>query len=167
MQLLKVIKNEDIGYKKKNVKYKLRKAVRAVLFDKDKTALLFVSKHNYHKIPGGGIKLNEDIKKSLSREIMEETGCIAEINKEIGVVEEYRDNFGIKQLSYCFKAKVVKIKNKPSFTKKEKNQGFKLVWVTLDEAIKLIKNDRPDNYEGRFIVERDIVFLEKAREMKK
>ncbi len=167
MQLLKVIRNEDIGFKRKSVKYKVRKAARAVLFDKDKTALLFVFKHNYHKIPGGGVKSNEDIKIALSREILEETGCTAEIKEEIGVIKEYRDDFGIEQFSYCFTAEVVKIDNKQSFTKKEKDQGFKLVWVTLDEAIKLIKNDKPDNYEGKFIVERDIVFLEKVREIKK
>lgn len=167
MQLLKVIRNEDIGFKNKSVKYKVRKAARAVLFEKDKTALLFVSKHNYHKIPGGGIESDENIKIALSREIMEETGCTVEIKEEIGVIKEYRDNFGIEQSSYCFTAEVVKIDNKQSFTKKEKDQGFKLVWVTLNEAIKLIKNDKPDNYEGKFIVERDIVFLEKVREMKK
>lgn len=167
MQLLKVIRNEDIGFKKKSVKYKIRKAARAVLFDKDKTALLFVSKHNYHKIPGGGVKSNEDIKIALSREILEETGCTTEVKEEVGVIKEYRDDFGIEQFSYCFTAEVVKINNKQSFTKKEKDQGFKLVWVTLDEAIKLIKNDKPDNYEGKFIVERDIVFLEKVREIKK
>ncbi len=167
MQLLKVIRNEDIGFKNKSVKYKVRKAARAVLFEKDKTALLFVSKHNYHKIPGGGIESDENIKIALSREIVEETGCTAEVKEEVGVIKEYRDDFGIEQFSYCFMAEVVKANNKQSFTKKEKDQGFKLVWVTLNEAIKLIKNDKPNNYEGKFIVERDIVFLEKVREMKK
>ena len=90
MQLLKVIRNEDIGFKRKSVKYKVRKAARAVLFDKDKTALLFVFKHNYHKIPGGGVKSYEDIKIALSREILEETGCTAEIKEEIGVIKSGR-----------------------------------------------------------------------------
>lgn len=32
-------------------------------------------------------------------------------------------------------------------------------------ATSLLKNDKPDDYEGKFIVERDAVFLDKAVKM--
>ena len=36
--------------------YPLREAARAVIFDTDdKVGLLYVSKHNYYKLPGGGL----------------------------------------------------------------------------------------------------------------
>lgn len=166
MQLLKVIRNEDLGYKNKKVKYITRKAARAVLFDRGRVALLFVTKHNYHKIPGGGINQKENINSALLREIMEETGCTVYVGKEIGLIKEYRDDFNTEQHSYCFSAKVKETKREPSFTKKEKDHGFKLIWITLDEAINLIKKDKPNNYEGKFIVKRDLLFLKKARELK-
>ncbi len=163
MKTLKVIRNKDVGVKNKKVKYRIRKAARAVLFNKDRVALLNVSKLHYHKIPGGGVETGENIKKALAREIMEETGCTAIVGEIIGIIEEYRDDFKLKQISYCYIAEVVKCGDKPFFTKKEINNGFKLIWVTLDEAIKLLKNDKPEEYEGKFIVIRALEFLERAK----
>ena len=37
----------------------------------------------------------------------------------------------------------------------EIDEGFKLEWVTLDEAYKLIDEDKPTNYEGGLIQRRD------------
>jgi hypothetical protein len=41
------------------------------------------------------------------------------------------------------------------------------VWLSLNEAIKTIENDKPKNYEGVFIQKRDLVFLKKALEISK
>jgi 8-oxo-dGTP diphosphatase len=165
MELLKVIKNRDVGFPNKKVKYRIRKAARAVLFDKNKIALLFASKLKYHKLPGGGVKKKENIKKALAREIMEETGCTAKVKGEVGKIIEYRDNFKLKQFSYCFIADVTKKKNKPKFTKNEKSEGFKLKWVSLENAIKTIENNKSEDYGGKFRVNRDLTFLRKAEEI--
>ena len=169
MKLLKIIKEQDVisgfsaGVK---VDYILRKAARAVVFDKDnKIALLNVSKKNYHKLPGGGIKDNENIKEGLERECEEEIGCDIEIKREIGLIKEYRDKINIFQESYCYLAKIRGKKGKPNFTKKELNHGFHLNWVKLDNAINLIKNDKPINYEGKFIVIRDLAFLKEVKKL--
>lgn len=37
--------------------------------------------------------------------------------------------------------------------------------MTLDEAIEQIKNDTPNNYEGIFIQERDLCFLETYKQI--
>lgn len=53
MKLLKEIKDQELPQDES--KLKIRQAVRVILFDdKNLVPLLFVAKHSYHKIPGGG-----------------------------------------------------------------------------------------------------------------
>lgn len=162
MKLIKEITEKDIGEDGNinDMYYKIRKAARAVIFNnKDEVAILHVSKHNYHKLPGGGIEKDETVLNALNREILEETGCEANITGSIGVVLEYRNKFEQMQISYCYLGKLVKIMNHPSFTEKELREGFKLKWMSLNDAIQALKNDKPDTYEGKFIYLRDIAFL--------
>ena len=162
MELLKEIKDREI---EDESNLKLREASRAVLFDEDSLIpLLFVSKYNYHKLPGGGIDEGEDIKEALVREVLEETGCKIKIDKEIGKIIEFKSKLNVKQISYCYFGKVIS-KGEPNFTEKELSQGFKVIWLSLDEAISKITNDKPNNYEGSFIQKRDLVFLQKANEL--
>jgi len=37
--------------------------------------------------------------------------------------------------------------------------------MDLDEAINLISNEKPENYNGKFIVARDSIFLKKVKEI--
>ena len=123
MELIQEINTEDIGEKSKKVKYDVRKASRAVLFDGDKIALLFVSQKGFHKIPGGGVEKDEDVQKALLREIREEAGCVAKIQNEIGTIIEYRDEIEQINISYGFIAKVIS-KNELLLTEQEKKDGF-------------------------------------------
>lgn len=165
MELLKEIYNEDITGEKISgpISYNLRKAARAIVFNEDdQIAILYVSKHGYHKLPGGGVENSEDIKEALKREAMEEVGVDIFIGEEIGIVIEYRDKFNQLQISYCFFSKVKGTINAPSFTESELMNGFQLKWVTLNEAITLLSTDEPDDYVGKFIKERDLSFLKGA-----
>lgn len=72
--------------------YKERMTARAVVTDLEgRVYLMNVSKHKYHKLPGGGINATEEIVDALKRELLEEIGCQAEIISEIGSIVEYRD----------------------------------------------------------------------------
>ncbi|MEA3229858.1 MAG: ADP-ribose pyrophosphatase, partial [archaeon] len=55
---------------------------------------------------------------------------------------------------------------KPSFTEKEKSHGFQLMWVHLDEAINILRNDNPDDMTGKFIQHRDLEFLSRVQKIK-
>lgn len=164
---LRVITDKDIGLAPKTgVKYKIRKAARAVVFNKDeKIAILFASKYKYYKLPGGGVKPGENLHSALHREVKEETGCTINIKKEVGTIVEYRDRFELKQFSYCFVAEVKEDLRKILFTDKELSEGFELKWVSLNEAIKILQSDKPSNYEGKFVIMRDLIFLKKVKKI--
>ena len=64
MELIKEIYEKDIGYNCENteIAYKIRKASRSIVLNNlHEVALLYVSKNNYHKLPGGGIEVGENI----------------------------------------------------------------------------------------------------------
>lgn len=164
MELLLEIKDKKIPT---NGTYKTRNAARAVIFDENNLVpLLYNSKYNYHKIPGGGIDSGENQVQALLREVLEETGCIIKTTGEVGQIVEFRSEFNLLQTSYCYLGEVI-AKGETNFTKDELSNGFKLVWLTLDEAISTIENDKPTDYEGSFIQQRDIMFLKKVQQMKR
>ncbi|MGH4119568.1 NUDIX hydrolase [Clostridium sp.] len=170
MELIKEIYEKDIDYTSENtdVVYKLRKAARAIVInDSGKIALLYVSKNNYHKIPGGGIEEGENIEIALHREIMEEVGVNIDVLGEIGIIIEYRNAFQQLQISYCYYAKVKGAIKETTFTDEEISNGFKLKWVDFDEAISILENDIPDNYAGKFIQSRDSLFLRRTYDILK
>lgn len=168
MKLLKKITDKDLGHReKKNVKYRTRRAARAIVFDKknkNKIAILYVSKSKFHKLPGGGLKKGEDIEGGLKREVFEETGCLIDIVDEVGMTEEHRSGYGIHQFSYCFIANVKRKYKKPRFTEKEKAYGFQLKWIDLDNAIKLLEKDLPSVYGPDFVLKRDLIFLKQIKQ---
>jgi len=144
--------------------YAMRKAARAVIIDDQQcVALLHVTTANYYKLPGGGIEPNETIEEALHRECWEETGSKIEIIQEIGSVTEYRKMYELTQISYCYLAKVIGEKGIPEFTPDEQQDGFEIVWLSYDQALKVISDDANADDEGRrYIVPRDLLFLQTA-----
>ncbi|HUC31299.1 MAG TPA: NUDIX domain-containing protein [Candidatus Paceibacterota bacterium] len=142
--------------------YKPRLAARGVVFDHDnKVAALPVSKHDYYKLPGGGIEEGESEIEAFRRECLEEIGFDVEVISELGSIVEYRSEFSIIQTSYCYVGKVIGERKEIAFTEHEVSEGFKQpVWVSLKEALKLVSTSNPNNYEGAFIKERDTLILE-------
>ncbi len=173
MKNLLTIKEQDIVPSSPVVDtsaFRKRGASRAVLLDGNgQVYLLNVSKHGYHKLPGGGIDEGEDIKQAMERELMEEVGCKAEIIAELGTVVEYRnyDDGGLEQTSYCYLAKQVGEQVASALEKGELAEGmFEVKATGIDDAIALLSQDKPDNLEGQFIQKRDLAFLQAAKEQR-
>ena len=148
------------------VNFRKREAARAVVSDNaGKIALLRVGLYDYHKLPGGGIDEGEDIPTALERELLEEIGCKAEVTGEVGEIIEYRNQFELEQISYCFVATQIGEKGEPDFTEKELREQFSIVWTdNIDSAIALLEQDKPTNYEGTFLQKRDLALLKAAKE---
>ena len=162
MKIIKIIKSKDLK-SGEILEFNIRKVSRGVVFDKNKNiGLLYVSKNSHHKLPGGGIDNGEDKISTLKRECLEELGCDVEIIDELGQVIEYRKKTLLEQYSYCYLARVVGEKKEPKFTDREISEGFQIKWVSLVEAVLLLKSDKPEGYEGSFIQIRDRAILKAA-----
>jgi 8-oxo-dGTP diphosphatase len=164
MKLIATIHNQDAYPRSPEINpaaFAHREAARAVVFDGAKVALLKVNKHNYYKLPGGGIEPGEDALTGLAREALEEIGCHVEITGEIGQIVEYRDQWRLRQTSYCYIANKIGDSAPPDFTAEELDVGFEIVWApNINTAIKLVRDTRADDtYESTFIQRRDMLFL--------
>ncbi len=163
MKLLLELRDENIGLKPKKLNnLTKRDAARAILLKGKKIALLHVTKQNYHKLPGGGLENKESVKKALFRELLEETGCKAKIISEVGKIIEHRTHLDLIQTSYCYVAQVIE-EGIPQFDSGEMTAGYKLRWASIDSAIKILEKEKPENYEGKFIVARDLKFIKATK----
>jgi 8-oxo-dGTP diphosphatase len=159
MELIKEISRNDFDLSfvpNPDQRYKIRKAARAIVRRDNRIAILNVTRQGIHKIPGGGIEKGEDIREGLSREVLEETGYKIEVESDLGLVIEYRDEFEQIQISYIFIARVVGEPDEVSFTKDELEDGFKLEWIELDKVLSIIEQDCPKDYrDNKYINLRD------------
>lgn len=144
--------------------FTIRLAARGVVYDEHKNiALLPVTKHGYYKLPGGGIDEGEDKRDTFRRECLEEIGYDVEIENELGEIIEYRTESSKVQTSYCYVGKRIGDKQQTALTDNEIENGFiEPVWVSLDEAIELMKK-QTDDYNASFIIERDMFILKTVK----
>jgi 8-oxo-dGTP diphosphatase len=143
-----------------------RKAARVILFDeKNNVALAHVTKQKRYKIPGGGVDENESLENAAKREAKEESGCSIKIIQELGKSIEKRGLHNFSQESICYFAKVIGQKAEPEFTSKEKEEGFEVLWVSIEKAIELFGTVHDLSYLHMFQHVRDLAFLKRAEEM--
>lgn len=144
--------------------YTLRQSARAVVFDTvGRIALLSVGRHDYYKLPGGGIEEGEDIVAALVRECREEIGCSIFVGESLGEVHEYRAKFLQHQISYCFTAQVEGDIGIPTFTPDEVADAFALEWYLPEEALMILESQSPSDYIGRFVTVRDTTILKSLK----
>lgn len=168
--LIDTITDKNIGEESVTVKeFRTRRVSRGIILREDgKIAVFNKANKNEYKLPGGGIEGNEEPEKAFLREALEETGCEVEITDFLGTIEEIKTQEAFKQTSYVYVSKVINDTKKLHLTKKEKDEGAKLVWETPENALKLIQSSF-DNlvaskyesiYHTKFIVCRDTRILQ-------
>ena len=137
-----------------------RAACRWVVIDENgQIPLIFDSYKKWYKLPWWWVEWDESKIETFRREIKEETGCEIENIKEIWKVIEKVSDW--EQINYCFIWRIVS-KWEPHFTQKEIERWCELKWVTLDEAVSLIKNEEANTYEAKLKRERELFILEKS-----
>lgn len=147
-------------------KYKCRITTRGVVFDEEgKLALLYSRKFGWYEIPGGGIREGEGLEDSFLREIKEETGCDVEVIDTIGKTIETRKYDGLVNETICFVGKVVGEKGETMFEENERECDFEVLWVSLEEAVVLIRStahEYEENSYRKYFKRRALAILEEV-----
>ena len=156
---------DEKNYPQDGVKI-IRKAIRAIIYQDDKIALV-KTRANEYKFPGGGQEKDETDIETLIREVKEETGLevIPESITEYGLVREKRKSIfneqeSFFQDSYYYCCQVSDNKHQPQLDDYELEDGYDLVYVTPKEAYhNNIKLD--DHYKW---IKRDTLILKELME---
>jgi len=164
MKLLKTITHPE--YPTPNIETHMREAARVVLVDEDGMApLIYSSKLDVYKIPGGWVEQGENILEAASREAMEEVGCEIEIIWEIGKIIEERPAHGYSkwvnliQYSYCYHGKIVS-KWEVQMSEREISRGFELVWLPIWKVLENMKASQPKSFKAQLVANRDMMIFE-------
>lgn len=164
MKLLDFISDNNLTQTNNLIGWNVRQAMRAVLLNnKGQVALMHIGRHNIYKLPGGGVDEGESLEQAFIREMLEETGCHAEIRQELGITIEQRDQWKMFQVSYSFLANATKVQD-ISLTEEELEEQFSIVWVDdIDKAIELVSDNQPTQYDQRYMSRRDLEILKEAK----
>ncbi len=155
MKVLKILNVENTTEEEiKSFKY--RSVARVVAFDsEEKIALVHAKIKKYYVLPGGGVEEKETLEEAAVREAKEESGCDIKITGEIGIVKEYIKNKRLINEQFCYLAEVVGKKVDLELNQYEIEEGMEVIWVYIDEAIRLLKTN--------IIESQDIVFLDEVK----
>ena len=148
-----------------------RPSARAVILKGDKIALVYATNEKYYKFPGGGIHDDEDKIQSLIREVKEEVG----LNVIPGSISEYgsvlrrqrsdRDGDTIfEQENYYYLCETDDAAGSQNLDEYEKEAGFMLVYVDIDEAIRVNGEYKSDVYFNEVMIGRDKRVLELVKD---
>lgn len=165
-----IIKLTDENFGIKSIKIenpRHRLGARGLVFKNGKVAILNKQSKNEYKLVGGGIEKDEDPATAFQREVLEETGCQIEIVDFLGITEEYKSQDNFRQTSYVYVANVINDTGNFNFTQKEIDEGSKLLWLDINDALKLVKESENNLvsskyesvYHTKFIVRRDYEIL--------
>lgn len=137
-----------------------RLTARAIVKNRDGLyAVMYADKFKLHSLPGGGVDDGEDVLTALRWEVYEETGCICDEIKELGIVAENRASLDYTQINYYF---VVTTKHTPSenhLTEAEQANRTVVRWHTFDEMVRLINEQEFDRVQGKYLKARDMAAL--------
>lgn len=146
----------------------IRDIARAVLINDEGQVLLEhvldddeFGHRDYYETPGGGVRPGERFEDALVREIEEEVGYKAEIILELGDVIDYYNLIRRENHNHYYLARVTGkgvMRQDPG----EIKRIDKIIWVSIDEAIRLYE-DMQDVLLGKLVKRRELPVLKLAR----
>ena len=165
MQLLHSL--HDDQYPQANI-YNPRISARGVVFNtRGEVALTHLlaedkfGKRNYYELPGGGKRLGETVLESALREMDEELGVEANLLAKLGIIHDFYNLISQENYSYYY---MFKVKKYTLSHMEERERGLidKIVWVPLDEALKLFKAQLTISGVGLLVARRELPILQLA-----
>lgn len=159
------IKDYEAGYK-----VYCRPSARGIILQGDKIALVYSGREHYYKFPGGGIQGGEDKKAALVREVREETGLVVipDSIREFGSVlrrqkSDKSENTVFEQENFYYICDVETANIGQELDEYEREAGFVLKIVPIDEAIRANDEYHSDNYFDEIMIKRELRVLQMVK----
>ena len=144
-----------------------RPTVRAIIQVDDKLAMVHNEKYDYYAFPGGGIEEGENFHQALIREVKEEVGLIVipETIEEFGSVLRLNSSHRFEetifeQENFYYKCKASDVISEQMLDEEEAEEGFSLVFVSPEEALRKNRYDDHKEDNGGIWIERESRILE-------
>ena len=161
MQQIKLLTDQEIlgidGLSNRPPRYTARAIVRD---ERGLYAVMYAKKFDLYSLPGGGVEDGEDVLTALRREVYEETGCICNEIRELGIVSENRGSLDYTQVNYYYVVDGRRA-GESHLTDAEANSGTEVQWHTLEEMRSLIENQHFDRVQGKYLVALDVAAIQR------
>ena len=122
-------------------------------------AVMYADKWKLHSLPGGGVEDGEDVLTALRREVYEETVCVCDDIRELGIVLENRATLDYTQINHYFVVTTAHTAVETHLTEAERNCCTVVKWVKFDELVRLIGQQEFDRVQGKYLKLRDVAAL--------
>ena len=122
-------------------------------------AVMYSDKFKLHSLPGGGVEEGEDVLTALRREVYEETGCVCDEIRELGVVTENRASLDYTQINYYFVVTTTHTTCENHLTESEQDSRTIVRWEAFAEMVRLISVQEFDRVQAKYLKARDVMAL--------
>lgn len=129
-------------------------------------AVMYSDKFKLYSLPGGGVEDGEDVLTALCREVYEETGCVCDEIKELGIVEENRASLDYTQINYYYVVTTTHQPGENHLTESEQASRTVVQWHTFEEMVRLINEQEFDRVQGKYLKARDVAALKEYAQWK-
>lgn len=170
MKKIAILREKDIfGHEKNQILdetgLELRNTVKIIAMHEGKICVVGNSISHLYMLPGGGVDKDETLEDAAIRESLEEAGIRLDIQKRVGVIEDFRIRDKRRYLNYCYFGTVNELLE-PQLTKEEAENGLHHLWLDKGEIerlfhfqMQLVKNGVVKYYNTCFNIVRDQLFL--------
>lgn len=151
-----------------------RPSARGIILQEDKIALVYSEREGYYKFPGGGIHENENPETALIREVREETGLVVipDSIREFGSVlrrqkSDKSENTIFEQENFYYICDVETANIGQELDEYEREAGFVLRVLPIDEAICANDEYHSENYFDEVMIKRELRVLQMVKKQMK